>query len=402
MEKSTRQNFEWKFFLLMSTVTFFAILSELAPTGVLSIMSSDLGVSVAQGGNLVGHYALASAIFGIPIVSASVTLDRKKLLLVIMAGFGLFNIIVGLSTNYTLTYVARFLSGICAGVLWPMIVAYGIKIAPEGLSGKAVAVIMAGITVGMSIGLPVFTTIANTFGWRMEFILLGALIIVDMFMIARILPSIPGEQRTKSNSPFTIIQNRGVIAIILITLFVITAHYGVYVYIETMVNNFQLTGGIGIAQLSFGIGSLLSVVLVTRLIDNHLFKLTVGLFLLGVLSLVSFRMFGGQTGIAHLTFLAWGMSFSSITTLLQAAVTKQVAQGKDVATSLQSAVFNFSIMIGTQVGGSILSRSGHINPVLFMGIGFLIVGTVVTMFSRKIIEREPAEMTADPSNRRSA
>lgn len=248
MNIKREESFEWKYFLLMATVTFFAILSELAPTGVLSLMAGDLNVDLLQAGKLVGHYALASALLGIPLVVASVTLNRKNLLLAIMAGFGIFNLIVGFSTNFTLTYIARFLSGVCAGVLWPMIVAYGIKLAPKKYSGRAVAVIMAGITVGMSIGLPLFTTVSKFFGWRGGFYLLGGLILIDMFLILKILPRIPGEERTKSNSPFIIIKNKGVLAIILITLLVITAHYGVYVYIEAMVDSFDLLGGYRISS----------------------------------------------------------------------------------------------------------------------------------------------------------
>ncbi|NLM06606.1 MAG: MFS transporter [Tissierellia bacterium] len=390
----SRQNneiFEWKYFLLLSTVPFFAVLTELAPTGVLSSIAGDLNVDIAKAGSLVGHYALAAAIFGIPLIAASVTMDRKKLLMMILFALGIFNLIVAFSTNFTLTHIARFLSGLSAGVMWPMIVAYGVKMTSKNHGGRAVAVIMAGSTIGMSLGIPLFTLVAKLFGWRAEFYLMGGLILLDMLLIGKILPSVPGEERTESNSLPMIIKNKGVLTVMLITTLVIIANYGVYVYIERMVDSFKLSGGISLAQLCFGAGSLVSVILVTKLIDGHLYGLLVGLFSLGVLSLLSFRIFRGTALVAHLSFAAWGMSYSSVSTLLQAVVSKQVSKGRDIATSLQSAMFNLSILIGTHFSGFILTETGgDINPVILMGIVFLTGGTIVAILSRKIIERDPA------------
>ena len=67
---SYRQDyFPWAIMILMSSVTFVGILSELMPSGVLPQMMQDLNLNEVQGGNLVGYYALASAIFSIPLIS---------------------------------------------------------------------------------------------------------------------------------------------------------------------------------------------------------------------------------------------------------------------------------------------------------------------------------------------
>ena len=53
----------------------------------------------------------------------------------------------------------------------------------------------------------------------------------------------------------------------------------------------------------------------------------------------------------------WGLAFGPLVTMYQTAVSKQVEEAKDVATSVQSSVFNLSIMIATWVGGLLLGRS---------------------------------------------
>lgn len=61
--------FPWLIVILMASVTFVGILSELMPSGVLPQMMTDLNISEVQTGNLVGYYAIASAIFAIPLIS---------------------------------------------------------------------------------------------------------------------------------------------------------------------------------------------------------------------------------------------------------------------------------------------------------------------------------------------
>src|SRR5690606_24360910 len=139
-----KQTFSWFVFGLMASVTFVGILSELVPSGILPQMTEGLGVSESQVGFLVGVYALASALCAIPLVSATLAFNRKTLLMALLIGFAASNIVVAFSTSYEIIVVCRILGGICAGVMWPMIAAYGTRLVPENMHGKAITVIMSG------------------------------------------------------------------------------------------------------------------------------------------------------------------------------------------------------------------------------------------------------------------
>jgi predicted MFS family arabinose efflux permease len=97
-----KNTFPWLIMILMSSVTFVGILSELMPSGVLPLMMADLNISEVQTGNLVGYYAIASAIFAIPLISLTMQFNRKMLLLILLAGFAISNIIAGLVYDYTI------------------------------------------------------------------------------------------------------------------------------------------------------------------------------------------------------------------------------------------------------------------------------------------------------------
>ncbi|RXJ44300.1 MFS transporter [Gelidibacter gilvus] len=377
-----KRAFPWLIMILMSSVTFVGILSELMPSGVLPLMMADLNISEVQTGNLVGYYAIASAIFAIPLISLTMQFNRKYLLMILLGGFAISNIIAGLVHDYTVIIVLRVIGGICAGVMWPMIAAYGMRLVDEKDHGKAIAVIMAGTTLGISIGMPIMTSIGNDYGWRTEFIGLGGFIIVIALISFFALPSIPGEKLTKSSSPFALLKIPAVLIVLLLTLLGVIAHYGVYVYITSLVDEIQLAGGVESALLFFGIGSLISVLLAIKYTDKHLRLLTIAMFGLLIISMVIFLMFGRTTGMGHFAFFLWGLSFGPLVTLLQAAVSRQVETAKDVATSVQSSVFNLSIMIASSAAGLLL---GIYSPMslIYLAIALSIPGIIISFFARK-------------------
>ena len=384
MTEQSKSVFPWLIMLLMSSVTFVGILSELMPSGVLPQMMADLHITEGQTGNLVGYYAIASAIFAIPLISMTMQYNRKVLLLILLGGFAVSNIIAGLLHDYTLIIVFRVIGGVCAGVMWPMIAAYGMRLVGEEHHGKAIAVIMAGNTLGISVGMPVMTFIGNEYGWRTEFIGLGVVIIVIGFISFFAMPSKPGEKLTKSSSPFALLKIPSVLIVLLLTLLGVIAHYGVYVYITSLVEEIQLPGGIESALLLFGIGSLISVLLAIKYTDRHLRLLTISMFGLLIVSMGVFLLFGRTTGMGHFAFFLWGLSFGPLVTLLQAAVSRQVETAKDVATSVQSSVFNLSIMIATSLAGLLLGMYSPMS-LLYLAIVLSIPGLIISIISKKAL-----------------
>lgn len=384
--RPAKNYFPWLIMILMSSVTFVGILSELMPSGILPQMMSDLDISEVQGGNLVGYYAIASAIFAIPLISVTMQFNRKMLLLILLAGFAVSNVIAGFLESYSAIVVLRVVGGICAGVMWPMIAAYGMRLVDESQHGKAIAVIMAGNTLGISVGMPLVTYIGNEFGWRTEFISLGVFIFVIAVVGLFALPSTPGEKLTRSSSPFALLKIPAVLIVLLLTLLGVMAHYGVYVYITSLVEEVQLAGGIEGALILFGIGSLISVLLAIKYTDKYLRLLTVAMFGLLIVSMFIFLLFGGMIGVAHFGFFLWGISFGPLVTLLQAAVSRQVETANDVATSIQSSMFNLSIMIAASVAGILLGIYSPMSLTYF-AIALSIPGMIISIFSKKTLGR---------------
>lgn len=378
-----KEKFPWSYLLLMSSVTFMGILSELVPSGILPQMSEDLQAPYSSIGLLVSVYAIASAIGTIPLITLTISMNRKKLLVILLIIFGVSNLIIAFSSSYYITAVSRLLGGIAAGVLWPMVSAYAMRLVPSNMHGKAIAITMSGSTFGLGIGLPVMTTIGTSLGWRIEFGVLSTVIFVIAILVKVTLPSVEGEKREATNSPFYIIRNKSVIACLVLTFLTIMAHYGLYTYISPLVKYFNFYGGIKIASVLFGIGTIISVLIATKAVDTRLGSLIIFIMTLAFGTMLLFIVFKGTMIISHITFLLWGISFGALSTIFQTAVTRQVETGKDVATSLQSSTFNFGIVFGSALGGVILDSSS-VFYIIFVSMALLVVSILLSISSRKI------------------
>ncbi|MBS0318478.1 MAG: MFS transporter [Proteobacteria bacterium] len=377
----------------MSSVTFVGILSELMPSGVLPQLAAGLGVADTRIGFLVGVYALASAVFAIPVVSATLAVNRKTLLIVLLVGFAVSNIVFALSPSYSLMVACRILGGVCAGVMWPMIAAYGTRLVPDNMQGRAITIIMAGNTLGISIGMPVMTTIGVSFGWRAEFMVLGLVIAAIAALSHFVLPAVAGEKLSKSNSPLAVLRNRGILIVLLLTFLTVMAHYSIYTYITLLVEKIRFPGGIGMALLFFGVGSIISVFGSAKYVDAHLRGLIESMLVTGAVAMALFLVFAGTPGVSHVAFFLWGIAFGPLVSMYQAAVSKLVDEAKDVATSVQSSVFNFSIMIATWIGGLLLTQlpESGVKGIVVLSLACFVAAIVVAfVVSRTMRASSPA------------
>ncbi len=379
---NNEKKFPWLYLIIMSSVTFLGILSELVPSGILPQMSEGLNVSYSSIGLLVTVYAIASAVGTIPLITLTMEMNRKKLLIILLLVFGISNMIIGFSSSYYIIAIARLAGGISAGILWPMVSAYAMRLVPSNLHGRAIAVTMSGSTLGLGIGLPIMTTIGTEFGWRFTFGTLAVVIFIVAILSKMFLPSVEGEKRTTTNSPLYIIRNKSVIICLVVTFLTIMAHYGLYTYISPLAEYFEIYGGIKIVSILFGIGTIVSVVLAGKLVDKHLGGLVASMLILALGTMFMFVGFKGTMFISHVAFFLWGISFGALVTIFQTAVTKQVETGKDVATSLQSSTFNFGIVFGSSLGGLILANTS-VFYIIYAMIALLIVPILLSLFARE-------------------
>ncbi|WP_455893680.1 MFS transporter [Pseudomonas palmensis] len=344
--------------LALSMAGFIAILTETLPAGLLGHIASGLQVSEAMAGQLVTAYALGSLLAAIPLVTLTQGWRRRRVLMLAVLGFGVFNTVTAVSEHYTLTLAARFMCGVAAGLAWGVIAGYARRMVSVSQQGRAMAVAMIGAPLALSLGVPAGTWLGDLLGWRSTFVLVSLATLVLMGWVLLSVPDFDGQPAGRRAAIGQVLATPGVSAVLAVIFTWVLAHNVLYTYIVPFLQAGGMAGSTGPVLLLFGCAALMGIGVVGVLIDRHLRRLVLG-------SLVGFGvasvLLGLATGAPLLVYFSvalWGLSFGGAGTLLQTASADAAGEGADVAQSMIVTVWNLAIAVAGLVGGVLLSHWG--------------------------------------------
>ncbi|MFC8431090.1 MFS transporter [Streptomyces sp. NPDC057253] len=348
----------WSGLLALSTAAFTAVLTELLPAGLLPRMAPALGVSEARVGFLVTGYAVASFAAAIPLTALLRGLPRRPVLVGTLLGFALSNAVVALSSSYALTFGARLVAGCVGGTLWAMLAGYAARMVPPERRGRAIAVVLAGITLALSLGVPAGTALAEAVGWRTAFGVLAALAVLLVGWTHARVPGFSGEAPHARVPLARVAAVPGVPAVLSVTLFLLVGHQVMYTYVAPFAARAGF-GRTGLVLLLFGAGTVLGIWITGVLVDRRPRTALLGALGLCAAVMLALGLAAGVPGVLPVSVALWGLAFGGAPTLIQTAlVDVSGPERADVATSMQTTVYNAGIAAGSLAGGVVLAGPG--------------------------------------------
>ena len=348
----------WSGLLALSTAAFTAVLTELLPAGLLPRMAPDLGVSEARIGFLVTGYALASFAAAIPLTAMLRGLPRRPVLVGALLGFAVSNAVVAVSSSYALTFGARLVAGGMGGTLWAMLAGYAARMVPPERRGRAIAIVLAGITLALALGIPAGTALAGTVGWRTAFGLLSGLAVLLVGWVRWRVPGFPGETAHARVPLARVAALPGIPAVLSVTLFLLVGHQVMYTYVAPFAARAGF-GRTGLVLLVFGAATVVGIWITGVLVDRHLRPTLVGALALCATVMLALGLAAGVPGVLLVSVALWGVAFGGAPTLIQTAlIDASGPERADVATSLQTTVYNAGIAVGSLTGGLVLDGWG--------------------------------------------
>lgn len=337
--------------LALATAAFTDVVTDLLPAGLLPQMSASLHVSDARIGLLVSAFAIASAVAAIPVTAVLRGLPRRAVLIGALAGFALCNAATAVSPSYLLTLVIRLVAGVMGGTLWSMLAGYAARMVPAERRGRALAIVLGGITVALCLGIPAGTALAAAAGWRVCFGLLAGLALVVAVWARWKLPWLPGSADDSRVAVRSVMFLPGIRAVLAVTVLLLTGHQVLYTYIAPYLRSAGL-GRVSLVLLVFGMATIAGVWLAGVGADQHLRS---GLLL--ALAAVVIAMAGLEVHIPVVLLggvVLWGAAYGAAPTLLQMALIGASGPANaDVATAMQTTVYNVGIAAGSLVAAAL-------------------------------------------------
>ncbi len=344
--------------LALAMTSFIAILAETLPAGLLPQISQGLGISEVMTGQLVTVFAIGSILTAIPLTAMTSGWRRRKVLLLAVGGFLVFNTITALAPNYMVALASRFLAGMAAGLAWGLMAGYARRMVGVAQQGRAMAVAMIGTPLALSLGVPLGTLMGGVLGWRSIFGVMSGLAIILVAWILVAVPDYPGQKQGERLSIGQVFMTPGVRPILAVIVAWMLAHNILYTYIAPFLAPSGLRARIDLVLLVYGVGSLAGIWLISRLIDRWLRKLVLGCIAAFALVAIALGLGMDSPFVIYISMAVWGVTFGGAGTLLQTASADAADEGMDVAQSMVATIWNVAIAGGGMVGGVLLDGYG--------------------------------------------
>lgn len=385
------------------TIAAYAIgTTEFVIVGLLPTVATDLNITLPLAGLIVSVYALGVT-FGAPILTAlTAKIERKPLLLGLMALFIVGNTIAASSPGYDLLLVARVIAAFAHGVFFSVGSTIAADLVPENRRASAIAMMFMGLTVAIVTGVPLGTYIGQILGWRATFWAVAALGVIAFLAIAALLP-----HTLKKAPPASLLDQLRVLGSgRLLIVFAMTAlgYGGTFVAFTFLAPILQeITGfseeSVGLILVLYGIAIAIGNIAGGRIANLNPVKALIGLFILQAIVLVILTFTAASPVLAIVTLAALGfLQFGNVPGL-QLYVVKLAKEHRpgavDVASALNIAAFNLGIAIGAWLGGLVVESPLGLGATPWVGAILVVIALLLTVLSGALDRRAvPALKTA--------
>ncbi|NUO98552.1 MAG: MFS transporter [Nonomuraea sp.] len=172
--------------------------SELMLAGLLPEMAADLGVSVPDAGLLISAFAIGMLV-GAPVLAVlTLRWPRRTALLTFMVIFALTHVAGALTTSYGMLFATRVAGAFVYAGFWAVAATTVVGLVPPNARGRAISVVVGGLTVATVVGLSLGTVIGQHLGWRAAFWAVAAL---SALAALGVLATIPGGRPESEATP---------------------------------------------------------------------------------------------------------------------------------------------------------------------------------------------------------
>ena len=351
--------------------------------GVLPEIATSLSSSLGAAGLVVSVFSLAYAV-GSPVISSLSAGWRRSTVLI--GGLGVFafsNLLSAASPTLILLLASRILAALSAGLVAPASYALASSLGAARNRGKNLAVIAAGFTSAMVLGVPIGVFLSQYGGWRCSLIFvatLGAIAAVSMLRA--------GVPESKSQETATTLLDQLRVTAKTQTIFALVpflvwsiANFGLYTFIAAILRRSLPATAVPFLLLLFGLGAVAGNFIGGVLSDRYGARLPMIMCLtLLICALAGIEFTSSSLIAAGANMIGWAVLMAALFTLQQQrAILVNPAQS-----NLLLALNNSALYLGASVGsaafGAIISAMsiGFISPIS-AGVAALSLGALLLM-----------------------
>lgn len=345
--------------LVLATITFTAITTELMPSGLLPQISEGLNVSEPVAGYLAAAYAAVIVITVIPAARLLAKVPRKTLLVALVLIFALSNVLVGLAPSFEAAMGARLVGGLAHGLLWTTVAPFVSRVVPADKVGRALAIVFSGNSLGMAIGAPVGTALGGLLGWRAAFLFLAGFGLLLTGLAVWLLPQVRRIPDAVRPSMRMAIAQPGVKSVAIAWPLLVLAHFALFTYIAPFIREASLPDyAISLSLTVLGASGLIGIWIAGITVDSRPRRSLLITTAAVAVAMLLLPLGGGTIPGAMILMTVWGAGLGAIGIYNQAAILRAGGEYRDAANGLTVLTIQLGITVGALYGSAALVLAG--------------------------------------------
>lgn len=369
--------------LVLATIAFTAITTELLPSGLLPQISGGLNVSEPVAGFLAAAYAAVIVVTVIPAARLLARVPRKTLLVSLVLTFALSNVLVGLAPNFTAAMAARLVGGLAHGLLWTTTAPFVSRVVPADKVGKALAIVFSGNSLSLAIGAPVGTALGTLFGWRAAFLFLAGFGLLLTGLAVWLLPQVCRIPDAVRPSLRKAIAQPGVKSVAIAWPLLVLAHFALFTYIAPFIREAGLPDyAVGLSLTVLGVAGLVGIWMAGLTVDSRPRRSLLITTAAIAVAMLLLPLGGGNIPVAMVLMAVWGAGLGAVGVYNQTAILRAGGEYKEAANGLTVLTIQLGITIGALYGSAALVVAGPLMVPVAAAVP-VVVALVVTRAGRK-------------------
>lgn len=370
-EPQTSSMRRWLAVLSLACGTFTLVNTEFLPIGLLTPIAHALGVSEGQAGWAIMLPGLVAALAAPLLMLFSRRLNRRTLLLILSGSIIVSNAIAMFAHSFPVLLLGRFILGFGVGGFWAFAIPAGRRMVSEAQGARAISLISAGVAVGTVAGVPAGAFIGELFGWRMAFTMNTVLAVAVFIYQWFALPSLPAKNSLGLGSLLTVAKIKGVRRGLMIGVFMASAQFSAYTYLEPWLR-FQVklsASDISLLLMCYGVAGLIGTFLTEVTVREFgVRRAFLGNVLLLALSVLIASQVSSSVAAASTLVILWGLAFGALPVCLNIWIYQASPAMFESGSALMVCVFQIALACGAFFGGVLADTQGTAAAFILGGV----------------------------------
>lgn len=369
---------EWLPLIGMTLAAFIFNTSEFMPIGLLTNIADTFSLTEAQAGIMITAYSWAVMILSLPLMIGISRFSYKPILLLTLGVFATGQILSGIAPSFVILIIARLVVASAHAVFWSVASVIAVRLVDDDHRDFAMSMIVTGTSVAMIFGLPLGRVVGLYVGWRMTFILVGAVAIALLLFQSFVFPVLDKPEAFQISQLPSLFKNKSLVSVYVISFLFATAYYTAYSYIEPFMSSVASLSDswITMSLSLFGVAGICGSVLFSKFYAKN--RVNFVRIMTMNIAIVLFLLKPSSVSLVTLLIICayWGLTSTAFNVACQSEVILHAGNAGTVAMSIFSGIFNLGIGMGSFIGGQTVNILG----ISYVGYIGAVIGLIAGVY----------------------